>query len=329
MKKFFKWFLAMLLFVLLFSIQPYAQSKQDILNNLQRGGALDIQDASPTTSYNVLAWDGDEVKLITIQVLGETFTTVIVEGGVAEGIDMQGAYTNAAIDLTDVVLDHSGSSGPVMIRAGTYGSPVSSSDPHQSGMVRLYGSNSAITDDGTGFYDRGIFVNLQVTGNKGAFPIAGLIEVRNVGSEAGPTSVMAGQFIVGLHTSTSKLAATVGSDDGMFASWFKIYSTSGSVAASTSRVAAIWLDNSMGGTVSGEHYSAFITSGGAAKPDAIFGFETGAGWEALFYFDETAYDKDPISNLGAKNEVNSDKSIKIDLNGTVYYIPIFVVGNME
>ena len=156
---------------MLFSVGIFAQSKQDILNNLQRGGALDIQDASPTTSYDVLAWDGDEVKLITIQVLGETFTTVIVEGGVAEGIDMQGAYTNAAIDLTDIVLDHSGSSGPVMIRAGTYGSPVTSSDPHQSGMIRLYGSNDAATADGTGFYDRGIFVYLRTDKGKSIFPV--------------------------------------------------------------------------------------------------------------------------------------------------------------
>ena len=30
--------------------------------------------------------------------------------GTSEGLDLQGSYTNAAIDLTDVVLNHSGSS---------------------------------------------------------------------------------------------------------------------------------------------------------------------------------------------------------------------------
>ncbi len=244
------------------------------------------------------------------------------------GIDFQGAYSNAAIDLTDVALNYGGSSGPVMIRAGTYGSPVSSSDSGQSGMIRLYGLSTATSDtESSGYYDRGIFSYLRTDGSKGIFPIAGLAEVRTVSGD-GPLSVQAGQFIAGLHTSGAKLAATAGTTDGMFALWAKVYSVSGSVAAATSRTAAIWLDNSMGGTVDGEHYSAFITSGGI-KADAVFGLETGAGWEALFYFDETAYDQAPISNLGAKNEVNSDKSIVIDLNGTAYYIPIFVVANME
>ena len=278
---------------------------------------------------------GDYVKLLNSegQAWDQTISQILnaeipIIGGKAIGIDLDGSYSNAAIDLSGVVLNHSGSSGPVMIRAGTYGSPVSSSDPHQSGMIRLYGSNDAASDDGTGFYDRGIFAYLRTDKAKSIFPIAGLAEVRTTAGD-GPLSVQAGQFIAGLHTSGAKLAATAGTTDGMFALWAKVYSASGSVAAATSRVAAIWLDNSMGGTVSGEHYSAFITSGGAAKPDAVFGFETGAGWSSLFYFDETAYDQDPISDLGAKNEVNSDKSIKIDLNGTTYYIPIFVVANME
>ncbi len=262
------------------------------------------------------------------QTITQIFNAEIpVTGGKSVGIDLDGSYSNAAIDLTGVVLDHSGSSGPVMIRAGTYGSPVSSSDPHQSGMIRLYGSNDAATDDGTGFYDRGIFAYLRTDKAKGIFPISGLAEVRTTAGE-GPVAVMASQFIAGLHTSGAKLDSTAGTTDGMFASWMKVYSAIGSVADTTSRVAAIWLDNSMGGTVGGEYYSAFITSGGV-KADAVFGLETGSGWTSLFYFDETAYDQDPISDLGAKNEVNSDKSIKIKLNDTVYYIPIFVVGNME
>ncbi len=249
-------------------------------------------------------------------------------GGKAVGIDLDGAYSNAAIDLSGVVLNHSGSSGPVMIRAGTYASPVTSSDAHQSGMIRLYGSNDAAADDGTGFYDRGIFAYLRTDKAKGIFPISGLAEVRTTAGE-GPVAVMASQFIAGLHTSGAKLDSTASVTDGMFASWLKVYSAVGSVADATSRVASVWLDNQMNGTVSGEHYSIFATNG--SNSDAFVGFETGdgAGWDYMWYFDETAYDQDPLSDLGAKNEVNSDKSIKIKLNDTVYYIPIFVVGNME
>ena len=240
------------------------------------------------------------------------------------GLGFTGAYSNACVDFTNVTLNHSGSSGPVMIRAGTYASPVTSSDSGQSGMIRLYGKNTATTDsEASGYYDRGIFVSLQNTGSKGMFPISGLVEVRTTAGD-GPLSAQAGQFIVGLHTSGAKLAATAGTTDGMFGAWFKVYSVSGSIAASTSRVAAIWLDNSMGGTVSGEHYSAFITSGGAAKPDAVFGFETGAGWSNFLLFDETAFDQDPVATATIDGGTQ-DKYLKVDLSGTAYGIALYAI----
>ena len=244
----------------------------------------------------------------------DAFSTTgdITIDGTASGLDLQGAYTNAAIDLTDVVLDHSGSSGPVMIRAGTYAAPVTSADPHQSGMIRMYGRNSATTDDGTGFYDRIIFANSQITGNKSAFPISSLVEIRDVGANDGPVAAMAGQFIAHMTETGSKLDSTASVTDGMFGSWFKVASIVGSVADATSRVAPIWIDNQMSGTVSGEEYGIFATTGGTV-PDAFIGFETtSAGWDQLFYFDETAYDQEPISGA----------SLKVLLNATQYYIPL-------
>ncbi len=239
----------------------------------------------------------------------------------AAQLDFTGTHTSDAIDFTNTTINFTGSSGPAYIRAGTYGTPVTNADEDQSGMFRMYWETSA---DGSS-YDRGLFICLKTTGTKAIFPISGLAEVL-AQSGVGPTKAMAGQFIVGLHTPTSKLAASTGTTDGMFASWFKVYSVSGSVAASTSRVAAIWLDNSMGGTVSGEHYSAFITSGGI-KADAVFGLETGSGWSSLFYFDETAYDQDPVSTVTPATQSNdSDGSLIINLNGTLYYIPYFGIG---
>lgn len=294
----------------------------------ETGGGLfrriDSTYAEGTNAFNYAALDG--LQWVRMQYMGDeqgAFTDLSAIGTV--DIAPVGAHTDHVIDFSDVVLDYSGSSGPVMIRAGTYGSPVSSSDPHQSGMIRLYGSNDAATDDGTGFYDRGLFVYLRTDKAKGIHPIAGLAEVRTTAGD-GPVEVMGGQFIAGLHTSGAKLNA---GGWGMFGTWNKIYSESGSDAEAGTKVAAIWLDNEMNGTVSGEEYTIFATVG-VGKPDAFIGFENGAsGWENFLYFDETAYDEDPISNLGAKNEVNSDKSIKISLNGTTYYIPIFVVANME
>jgi hypothetical protein len=140
---------------------------------------------------------------------------------------------------------------------------------------------------------------------------------------------MAGQFIAGLHTSGAKLDSTASTADGMFASWFKIYSVAGTVADTTSRVAAIWLDLQMAtATIKGELYGIFATNGGE-KADAWIGFETGAnqGWEYMWYFDETAYDEAPVSTMTpATNNNAADGSIIIRLNDTDYYIPYFSLG---
>ena len=241
-----------------------------------------------------------------------------------------GSYTGsgvAVIDFTNVTLNHTGSSGAVFIRAGTYASPVTSSDSGQSGMIRLYGRNSALTDsESSGFYDRGIFVSLKTTGAKGIFPIAGLAEVEATVSGNGPKAVQGAQFISHLISSSSKLATRDGDTTaGMYGAWLKVASATGSVCASGSRVAPLWLDNSMGGTVSGEHYSAFITSGGAAKPDAVFGFETGAGWSNFLSFDETAFDQDPIVSADLTDGETSDRYLKVDLNGTAYGIALYAI----
>ncbi len=252
----------------------------------------------------------------------------LVINNTATGIDLQGAYSNAAIDLTNVTLDHSGSSGPVMIRAGSYGSPVTSSDPHQSGMIRLYGRNSALTDDGTGFYDRGVFVTLKTTGAKGIFPIAGLAEVETTVSGNGPTAVMAGQFISHLLNTGSKLATSSGSAvDGMYASWFKITAIDGATTHANSKKAAVWLDNQMYGNnaAPGEEYTIFNTTGGL-KPDAWAGFETtSSGWSSLFYFDETAYDQDPVVSGDVSAGGSKDYHLKVNINGTMYGIQLYAL----
>lgn len=240
--------------------------------------------------------------------------------GSVSGLSFSGAYTNSAINFSGVTLNHAGSSGPVMIRAGTYASPVTSTDAGQSGMIRLYGANSTTTDDeSSGFYDRIIFASHQITGNKGGIPVAGLVEVRNVGAEAGPTNVKGAEFIVGLHTSTAKLAAT----GKMIGSWNKVYSATSSVAAATSIVAPAWIDNQMSGTVSGEEYGIYATTGGSV-PDAFIGFETTAsGWASLFYFDETAFDQPPVISGDLATGGDRDYYLRVNINGTLYGIQLF------
>ena len=343
----------MLLFVLLFSIQPYAQDipiigdTTDLKNHSvkqivilqhfgggdETGGGLfrriDSTYSEGTHAFDYAAWQGKQ--WVRMQYMGDemgAFSDLSAVGTI--DIDAVGTVSDHVIDFSNVTINHSGSSGPVMIRAGTYGSPVTSSDAGQSGMIRLYGRNTATTDDeASGYYDRGIFVNNQITGTKAAFPISGLVEIRDVGSSEGPTSAMGGQFITGLHTSTSKLDSTASTTDGMFGIWAKVVSKTGSVTDTTSRVASIWLDQQMANeTIKGEYYGIFATNGGM-QADAWIGFETGGnqGWEYMWYFDETAYDEAPISTMTPATQTNdADGSIIINLNGTDYYIPYFGIG---
>ncbi len=245
--------------------------------------------------------------------------------GVTGGISFSGNYTGsgfACIDFTDATLDHTGSSGAAFIRAGTYGTPVSSSDAHQSGMIRLYGSNDAASDDGTGFYDRGIFAYLRTDKAKGIFPIAGLAEVRTTAGD-GPVAVMACQFIADLNTTGAKLANTTGVN-GMYGGWFKITAKDGATCGATSKKAAVWLDNQMNGNnaAPGEEYTIFATTGGL-KPDAFIGFETSSsGWSNFLSFDETAYDQDPIGSADI-DAGTTDKYLKVNINGTAYGIPMY------
>jgi len=246
----------------------------------------------------------------------------ILTGGVAfaEDLDFSGAYTEDVIDFSGVTINSTGSNGPGLIRAGTYATPIANADEDQSGFMRLYGETSA---NGSS-YDRGIFVCLKTTGLKGIFPIAGLAEVL-AQSGAGPSKAQAAQFITMLQEATSKLA-TLGGDAtaGMYAAWLKVGSVSGAVASAGSRVAAVWLDNQMNGTVSGEEYAAFITCGGS-KVDAVFGFETtSSGWTSLFYFDETAYDQDPVVS-GDATGGNKDYHLRVNLNGTMYGIQLYAL----
>lgn len=251
----------------------------------------------------------------------------IVVGSTVTGIDFTGTITGNAISFTDITMVPSGSGGTAFIRAGVYGDPatttfVENSSQNQSGMIRLYGATSA---DGTS-YDRGVFVCLVTTGTKGIFPIAGLAEVRDQAG-AGPTAVMAAQFICDLHTTGAKLAALSGIG-GMYGGWFKITAIDGATIHANARAAPLWLDNQLYGanaSAIGEEYTIFSTTGGSV-PKAWASFETsGAGWENLLHFDETCYDEDPVKATGLTIAEGDSPYLKVDLNGTPYGVPLVAI----
>ena len=87
----------------------------------------------------------------------------------------------------------------------------------------------------------------------------------------------------------------------------------------------------MNGTISGEYYSIFCTTGTA--PDAFVGFEAtaGNGHDNLFYWDDTCYNLDPIVSSGTCKvdaTKNSTGTIKIKLNNTIFYLGYWAVADL-
>lgn len=173
----------------------------------------------------------------------------------------------------------------------------------------------------------GIGSYMRATGTDGKpFGICTLVESTGTTGTDRMQGIQAMAFLGTPGGSQAAHLKTLGGDAtaGMYGAWFKVGANSNCVCDSGSRVAPLWVDNQMSGTVSGEEYAIFITCG-ASKVDAVFGFETtSSGWTYLFHFDETAYDQDPVSSLScATDGSGSDGSLVFSLNGTPAYIPYF------
>ena len=242
-------------------------------------------------------------------------------GSAPTAIAFTGTYTANVIDLGGATIDPTGSNGPCFIRLGTYAAPYDyGADNDQSGVIRIYTTCSGdITS-----YDRGLFAYTETTGAKGAFPVAGLAEANNTGT--GPKKLQAAQFIAHLGAQSSGAhLATMGGDAtaGMYGAWLKVAASGTAVCDSGSRVAAAWIDNQMGGTVSGEEYGIFATTG-MSKPDAFIGFETtSSGYNQLFYFD-TTFDSGAGTCVETASVGGSQSArIKVWYDATQYYLQLY------
>jgi len=278
--------------------------------------------------YAALAYDatdafgGMQIKQLIFSP-ASTANAIEIAGTCTRGIYFSGTITSHALDFSGITQ----AAGDIsLIRAGSYASPMDVAGEAQYGMMRMYLSTD---DDGTS-YNRGVFVCLKTSGTKGVFPIAGLAEVLAQSGD-GPKKVQAGQFIAHLNDASAKLAALGGDTTaGMYGIWAKICANSGATTASGSRAAPIWLDNQLYGNNinSGmEEYGIFATTGGS-KPDAFVGFETtSSGYAQLFYFDETAYDQDPVvaSGCNVSGAGASEPYLKVLLNDTQYGIPLIAI----
>ena len=274
-------------------------------------------DITMATNGVVAIASGVSLNTATIAATG----TVTLAGSATEGLDVTGTYTGNAIDLSDATIDPTGANGPAFIRLGTYAVPFDyGADNDQSGVLRLYTTCSGDISS----YDRGLFMYTETTGAKGAFPISGLAEANNTGT--GPKKLQAGQLIahLGAQSIGATLATAVGdATAGMYGLWAKVTASATAVCSAGSKVAAIWVDNQMSGTVSGEEYGIFATTG-ASVPDAFIGFETtSSGYDQLFEFDETYTNGAGTCVTTDAVPTNQTARMKVWYDGEQYYIPLY------
>jgi len=205
-----------------------------------------------------------------------------------------------------------------VIAAGSYGSQL----VHPGGELVTIAARGAAD----GWY-LGIGSYMTAASEDGkAFPLCTLAEIV---APAGTDRIQGAQCMAFLGSPGGAEAVhlkTLGGDGtaGMYAGWFKIGANSNCVVDSGARAAALWVDNQLSGTITGEEYGIFATTG-ASKPDAFVGFETtSSGYASLFYFDETAYDQDPCVS-GNCTGGNKDYHLKVNMNGTMYGIQLYAL----
>ena len=240
---------------------------------------------------------------------------------------LSGNITGEGLSTSDV-LDFSGitrASGKKYIRIGTYGSPTAFNG---TGVFQAYS-----VDTGNGSAAWLFFHLMRGTGTDALIGEQMLLESETTAT--GPSSLAGHDILVGLTSASSQLATAVDHTSGMFGAHFKIYSVDGATVASGARAACLWLDGQMNGAnaapVAGNYYNIYNTSGGNkyeafAKLHLIAG--EGAGWNNLF---ETNFadGTDPIvTGATAKgvDSVTQSLNIKVDINGTTYYIPLMAVA---
>jgi hypothetical protein len=205
---------------------------------------------------------------------------------------------------------------------GSYSSRITAVDDTE--MITLaIGSDQAAFVLGMGLYTRATGENGKPIG------LSSLVESTHTTGVDRLQGLQSMAFLGTVGGSEAAHLKTLGGDAvaGMYAAWFKVGANANTVCDAGSRVAAVWVDNQMSGTVSGEEYGIFCTTGGT-KPDALIGLETSSsGWTQFLLLDETMAAAEPfvangcnVSGAGA-----SEAYLKVSVNGTQYGIPLIAI----
>lgn len=230
-----------------------------------------------------------------------------------------GTINADVVDFSNVVRG----AGYKYIRMGTYDTPV---PDNTTGLFHSYG---LITSNGSiGFLQ---YHMMRGTGSSEIMGIEVDTENMSVGVSH-PSKQVSGAFFASITSASATLATAADHTDGMFALRGKVYSADGSTSVAGSRVATIWLDAQLlGGNHSCDFFNIYSTGGGKQyKAWADFKLPAGetAGWLNLFSFEFDGTQAPFVAGAAAKavDTVTQAFNLRIDINGTDYYIPVMAVA---
>jgi len=282
---------------------------------LRSGIDSDGIDVTFFRSDGVVTFAGDAVFEGSI---GQVITdSVSLSGSVANGITFTGAYTTHAINFDGVTLDKT------LIGVGSYGSPVD-----QSCTTALVSMSTTSDDANSWRYSAGLYIKGTGSGTK----VLGLGLQSEYNGTVGVDRLqgMSSIAFLGAGGEAARLL-TKGGDGtaGMYCGWFKLAVGASAIMDSGSFAACLWLDSQVGGTISGNHATMFITTGGD-PPDAVMYFNASTGedtWSNFLYFDSTTYNVNPVvaSGCDVSGAGSSEAYLKVSLNGTAYGIPLISI----
>jgi hypothetical protein len=148
----------------------------------------------------------------------------------------------------------------------------------------------------------------------------------------GPTSGVAMDALIGV-AATARLAAVSGNTDGMFAVHAKVYASDGGTIPSGARAACLHLDTSFFGSNINSGallYSIYALNDGGYPVTAFARLLSASGgkWTNLFSFNFTNGTDPLVANtvFTAPQTVAADGGIRIDRNGTPFYIPYYAAA---
>lgn len=241
--------------------------------------------------------------------------TLEVQLGTNVAFDSSGSAK--VINITEERIDFTGIarvSGTQLIKAGTYSAKLACPAGAGTSQISMHTKQTSTPFTYQSFCSLG----LSGADNDGVVGSHFTLDVDSGGSSA---SIHTGELHLNLATgSILKAGGAAAVADGTCL-WLKVYGAATAPAAN-SKLAGLWVDHqlSVGSPGAGsKEYGIFVTAGGTV-PTAILGTKTtSGGWAALVAFEDNAA---PVGNA-VSAAAGSDKSIKVTVAGTDYFIPLY------